>query len=436
MSFTQESWARDLLTRLGYPVEPNNLTTVLAWEYQEGGHFANDARFNPLNTTYDHAKYHAINGDGVASYPDYETGMRATIATLRLPAYATVRSDLAADRSPQRTTAAIAASPWGTWHGSSPGPVVARARHTVHAHPSWTKHKHSPAPKPASGGTNGKVVLDLQELHRLGDVYRDASSQVLQERRAVQDIGADLEAARAALPDPALANAISASFAYLTDPQLGLDGDARLLDELSAYLGEVRTLAEQADADGNHKWTKKERLAFAKRHAGAASDPAMRAVLEALDSGTIYRRPSDVQPAGEQKIAAVLDLAAKQHVHETGVNMTKYGAWFGDNGQEWCAVFVSWVFAHAGSPLPHIQGPHGFAYVPYAISYAREHGQLHDTPKAGDIMLLKDGSHTGIVSKVHGDGSFDTIEGNEGDQVSHGHRLVSSGTYYFWRPIT
>jgi hypothetical protein len=74
MTMTPQSWARDLLTRLGYPVGPNNMAAVLAWEYQEGGHFANDARLNPLNTTLDHARYGAINSVGVARYPYYETG--------------------------------------------------------------------------------------------------------------------------------------------------------------------------------------------------------------------------------------------------------------------------------------------------------------------------------------------------------------------------
>ena len=47
---TEYSWAKDLLTRMGYPVNQNNVTSVLAWEYAEGGHFHNGARFNPLNT--------------------------------------------------------------------------------------------------------------------------------------------------------------------------------------------------------------------------------------------------------------------------------------------------------------------------------------------------------------------------------------------------
>ena len=29
-------------------------------------------------------------------------------------------------------------------------------------------------------------------------------------------------------------------------------------------------------------------------------------------------------------------------------NRTKYGAWYGLDGQPWCVMFVEWVFAQAG----------------------------------------------------------------------------------------
>jgi hypothetical protein len=444
MTMTPHSWARDLLRRMGFPVTANNLTSVLAWEYAEGGHFHNAAHFNPLNTTMAHAKYGSINSVGVATYPDYETGMRETVATLKLPAYARIRTDLNASAAPARTTAAISASPWGTWHGTSPAPLVARARHDVQANPSWVKHsahkKHS-APKkdhhPAGGGHGGKVVLDLQELNQLSHTYQHASDRVLHARHAVQDIAAEVETARRALPDPAVANAIASTFAFVTDPQFGFDRDARRMDELSAYLADVRRLAQEADTNHNGKWSKAEAKAFLAKHPHANDDPALRAVAEALAGGRIYRSTKDLTPPRKAKVEKVLALAAKQHASEhNGNNVTKYNIWFGDPGAPWCGAFVSWVYYHAGHPLPAIQGPKGFVYCPYAIKYAREHHQLHETPKPGDIFLLKNGSHTGIVSKVYADGHFDTVEGNESDKVSHIHRFAKDGTYYFWRPIS
>ena len=33
----------------------------------------------------------------------------------------------------------------------------------------------------------------------------------------------------------------------------------------------------------------------------------------------------------------------------SGSNRTKYGAWFGLNGQPWCMMFIQWVFSQAGA---------------------------------------------------------------------------------------
>ncbi|GAB2477782.1 hypothetical protein [Jatrophihabitans fulvus] len=147
--FTQESWARDLLTRMGYPVTTNNMTSVMAWEYAEGGHFNNAATFNPLNSTRAHGTYGSMNSVGVATYPDYETGMTQTIKTLNLPYYAKVRESLAADASPATTTAAVSASPWGTWHGDAhPRTSIGRAEKYLQTHPVTPV---TPAPDAGAG---------------------------------------------------------------------------------------------------------------------------------------------------------------------------------------------------------------------------------------------------------------------------------------------
>ena len=35
-----------------------------------------------------------------------------------------------------------------------------------------------------------------------------------------------------------------------------------------------------------------------------------------------------------------------------GSNRTKYGKWFGLDGQPWCMMFIQWVFFQSGVPLP------------------------------------------------------------------------------------
>ena len=306
-------------------------------------------------------------------------------------------------------------------------------------------------PAPSNGGTpapqdhgkatprGGAVVLDLQELDRLGRVYQDASDEVVRHRRVVGDIAAAFEAARVALPDKGLAGAISSTVSWLLETGAGLDHDAFLMHDLSAYCGDVARLAREADADRNGTWTKAETAAFAAKHRTDPDDPALRAVREAFTGGTIVRTDEDAARAAARDggsgsaVGDVLALAGTQHATESrGDNVTKYNQWYGDPGQPWCATFVSWVFAHAGHPLPPVSSPKGFAYVPDGIAYAKQHGQLDATPHAGDVFLLKDGSHAGIVSKVHGDGTFDTVEGNHGDAVAHVRRNSHDGSYYFW----
>lgn len=47
---------------------------------------------------------------------------------------------------------------------------------------------------------------------------------------------------------------------------------------------------------------------------------------------------------------AIDELGTKES--PAGSNRTKYGAWFGLDGNPWCMMFVQWVFAKAGVELP------------------------------------------------------------------------------------
>ena len=100
-------------------------------------------------------------------------------------------------------------------------------------------------------------------------------------------------------------------------------------------------------------------------------------------------------------------------------NKTPYGAWYGMQAA-WCAMFVSWVFWHAGYPLPAIRTPKGFAYCPDIVNWAKRNGTWRPsasgyTPKRGDIVLfdfIGRPSHVGIVTGLLKDGRIQTIEGN------------------------
>jgi hypothetical protein len=56
-----------------------------------------------------------------------------------------------------------------------------------------------------------------------------------------------------------------------------------------------------------------------------------------------------------------------------GSNRTKYGAWYGMNGVSWCAIFLSYVFWHAGLPL-RITTDKGFSYCPFGQTWFKNMG--------------------------------------------------------------
>mgnify|MGYP002377866052 FL=1 len=84
-----------------------------------------------------------------------------------------------------------------------------------------------------------------------------------------------------------------------------------------------------------------------------------------------------------------------------GSNKTKYGQWYGLNGEKWCAIFVSWVYDHAGYPLGFIETPKGYQSCQGGYNFWKASGQLTNEPQPGDIALFDwDGNghcdHTGI----------------------------------------
>lgn len=103
-------------------------------------------------------------------------------------------------------------------------------------------------------------------------------------------------------------------------------------------------------------------------------------------------------------------------------NYTKYGKWYGMNGQPWCDMFVSWCAAQAGEA----DAVGKYAYVPshqnFFASKGRYFARGAKTPQAGDIIIFRNESHIGLVEKVSG-GYVHTIEGN----TSGGSTLVANG---------
>src|SRR5829696_2919076 len=120
-------------------------------------------------------------------------------------------------------------------------------------------------------------------------------------------------------------------------------------------------------------------------------------------------------------VQQVLDRARSQIgvvEHPSGSNRTPYGAWYGVQGQPWCAIFVSWCTFHEGLPLPATIAK-GFAYTPAGAAWFQHRRRWTNRAAPGHIAFFNfpgDSvtriSHVGIVESIQADGSVVTIEGN------------------------
>lgn len=119
------------------------------------------------------------------------------------------------------------------------------------------------------------------------------------------------------------------------------------------------------------------------------------------------------------KVLAIAQAEIGTKESPANSNKQKYGEWFGMNGQPWCAMFVSWVYFQAGFPLPKIQGPKGFAYCPFMVTYAKKNKLVTVLPAPADIVMFDwegdmKSDHVGIfvrwLNKERTE--FECIEGN------------------------
>jgi hypothetical protein len=129
----------------------------------------------------------------------------------------------------------------------------------------------------------------------------------------------------------------------------------------------------------------------------------------------------------------MLDKARSQIGYtETPVNRTKYGKWYGLDGNAWCAMFMSWCASQVGAL--DIIPKH--AYTPTGAKWFYDRKQWGSTPKVGALVYFAWGTggygrwkgiqHVGIVESIRADGRVVCIEGNVSNKVM---RVVRSKTY-------
>ena len=102
---------------------------------------------------------------------------------------------------------------------------------------------------------------------------------------------------------------------------------------------------------------------------------------------------------------------------------TRYGAWYGNEYGDWCAMFAAFCIRYAGIPAEQMPVNSGCAAW---ISELKNAGMYVESqtkqPKSGELVFFdldQDGSadHVGIVEKVQESGTLKVIEGNSADMV-------------------
>jgi len=108
--------------------------------------------------------------------------------------------------------------------------------------------------------------------------------------------------------------------------------------------------------------------------------------------------------------------------------------------EAWCALFATWVWNHAGVPIP------SYAFVGTVFDWAAAHTRVlppSAVPAPGDAVLYGTGPqtvatavHMGIVEQVWPDGAIDTVEGDAGPAPSGSLNVVINGPFLPSHSIT
>lgn len=176
------------------------------------------------------------------------------------------------------------------------------------------------------------------------------------------------------------------------------------------------------------------------RYYGACADAAVNYADEVMARAVRYGFRSGGAPVESQRQAtvrgptcegavigaasgeAIVRIAERQLGREErppGSNCTPYGPC-----EEWCSLFVAWVWEHAGVPMRGGTAP--FAYSGSIYEWARAHGgrilPSGATPAPGDAVLFGLGpgasAHVAIIERVFAGGEIATIDGNYANRVA------------------
>ncbi len=144
----------------------------------------------------------------------------------------------------------------------------------------------------------------------------------------------------------------------------------------------------------------------------------------------------------DMKMGEVVANLGNQFVGVINSDSEGNAAFSNGASRHWCADFVTSIVKTAceatGTSIPSgfgsssVSGLQSWAQLNGSFVQTAGKGNkasiISSTIKPGDIMIQKENgsSHTGIVTKVYPDGSFDTVEGNSSDAVKNRHYDANS----------
>jgi hypothetical protein len=126
-----EQFAAGVLQGLGIKANRSNVQALVGWTRAEGGHWHNQAKYNPLNTTQHMAGSSTFRSVGqgasdIRIYKSWQQGIQATVDTLKNGRYTGIIQALKGS-NPMAVAQAIGASPWGT-NGTLAAKTIAGAK--------------------------------------------------------------------------------------------------------------------------------------------------------------------------------------------------------------------------------------------------------------------------------------------------------------------
>jgi hypothetical protein len=122
--YTPETFAAEVLSRLGVPASAANMNFMTSWMSAEGGNWNNSASYNPLNTSQQMPGELGTMGSqgNIRRYANWEQGLQATVKTIQNGRYSGI-VDALKHSDANGAVAALKASPWDVNHYSGGFPL-------------------------------------------------------------------------------------------------------------------------------------------------------------------------------------------------------------------------------------------------------------------------------------------------------------------------